>query len=117
MRHYYRIETSSFIGAQSQNNPAITCESMNTALDKLTEIGNEWRDKLNAPLMREIGGRCELRLLRSESITGLFGDEIIRTVRIDRPLHSPSARVIVWDENETIVSDSWKEADNANANR
>lgn len=48
---------------------AITCESLNTALDKLTEIGNEWRDKLNAPLMREIGGRCELTLLRTESMT------------------------------------------------
>lgn len=108
MGHYYRIETSSFVGAQSQNEPAITCESLNTALDKLTEIGNGWRNRLDGPIMREIGGRCELRLFQSESITGLFGDEIIRTVRIDRPLHSPSVRVVVWDENDTIVSDSWK---------
>lgn len=108
MRHYYRIEVSSFVGAQSQNEPAIACESLNTALDKLTELGNEYRSRLNNPMMREIGGRCELTLLRTESITGLFGGEIIRTVRIDRPLHSPSVRVVVWDENDTIVSDSWK---------
>lgn len=57
MRHYYRIEVSSLVGAQLQDDPAITCESMNAAIDKLTEIGNKWRDKLNAPLMREIGGR------------------------------------------------------------
>lgn len=108
MGHYYRIEVSSFVGAQSQDEPAITCESMNAALDKLTELGNEYRSRLNNPMMREIGGRCELTLLRTESITGLFGGEIIRTVRIDRPLHSPSVRVVVWDENDTIVSDSWK---------
>ena len=114
MRHYYRIETSTFAPTK-MSVPAVTCESENAALDKLTEIGNEWRDKLNAPLMREIGGRCELTLLRTESITGLFGCEIIRTVRIDRPLHSPSARVVVWDEDGTIVSDSWKEDGHGNA--
>ena len=108
MRHYYRIEVSSFVGAQQQNEPAITCESMNAALDKLTEIGNEYRERLDNPMMRNVGGRCELTLLRTESITGLFGGEIIRTVRIDRPLHSPSERVVVWDEDGTIVSDSWK---------
>ena len=75
----------------------------------MTEIGNEYRNRLDNPMMREIVGRCELFLQRTESITGLFGNEIIRTVRIDRPLHSPSARVVVWDENGTIVSDSWKE--------
>ena len=109
MRHYYRIEVSSLVGAQLQDDPAITCESMNAAIDKLTEIENEYRNRLDNPMMREIGGRCELTLQRTESITGLFGGEIIRTVRIDRPLHSPSARVVVWDEDGTIVSDSWKE--------
>ena len=109
MRHYYKIEVSSSIGAQSQDEPAITCESMNAALGKLTELGNEYRNRLDNSMMREIGGRCELTLLRTKSITGLFGGEIIRTVRIDRPLHSPSARVVVWDEDGTIVSDSWKE--------
>ena len=108
MRHYYRIETSVFAPTE-MSVTAVTCASMSAALDRLTEIGNGWRNKLNAPLMGNIGGRCELRLFQSESITGLFGDEIIRTVRIDRPLHSPSARVVVWDENDTIVSDSWKE--------
>ena len=108
MRHYYRIEVSSFVGAQSQDEPTITCESLNTALDKLTEIANEYRERLDNPMMRNVGGRCELFLQRTESITGLFGNEIIRTVRIDRPLHSPSARVVVWDEDGTIVSDSWK---------
>lgn len=114
MRHYYRIEVASFVGAQLQDEPDITCESMNAALDKLTEIANEYRNRLNNPMMREIGGQCELVLLRTESITGLFGGEVIRTVRIDRPLHSPSARVVVWDEFGTIVSDSWKEDGNGN---
>ncbi len=56
MRHYYRIETSAFAPTE-MSVPAVTCESENAALDKMTEIGNKWRDKLNAPLMREIGGR------------------------------------------------------------
>lgn len=56
MRHYYRIETSTFAPTK-MSVPAVTCESENAALDKMTEIGNKWRDKLNAPLMREIGGR------------------------------------------------------------
>ena len=112
MRHYYRIEVSTFVGAKQQDEPAITCESMNTALDKLTEIANEYRERLDNPMMRNVGGRCELFLQRTESITGLFGGETIRTVRIDRPLHSPSARVVVWDEDGIIVSDSWKGDEN-----
>lgn len=104
---FYRLDITAHIGAQSQDEPALTCESLNTALDKLTEIGNGWRARLDAPMMREIGGRAEIFLSQTDSPTGLFGGSPVRTVRIDRPLHSPSARLVVWDETGAIVSDSW----------
>ena len=108
MRKFYRLDITAHIGAQSQDEPALTCESLDTALDKLTEIGEAWRAKLGSPYMREIGWRAEIFLTQTDSPTGLFGGSPVRTVRIDRPLHSPSARVVVWDETCAIVSDSWR---------
>lgn len=106
---YYRIDISASVGGEVKNEPAITCGSKKAAFDKLNEYTDEWRERLNAPMMRNVGGRCELFLQKTETITGLDGGNIIRTVRIDRPLHSPNARVVVWNENDTIVSDSWKQ--------
>lgn len=106
---YYRIDISAFIGGEVKHEPAITCETRESAFDKLNEYTDEWRERLNAPMMRNVGGRCELFLQKTGTMTGLDGGSIIRTVRIDRPMHSPNARVVVWDDNNTIVSDSWKQ--------
>lgn len=106
---YYRIDISASVGGEAKNEPAITCETRESAFDKLNDLAYEWRERLNDPMMRNVGGRCELFLQKTGTITGLDGGNIIRTVRIDRPIHSPSARVVVWDDNDTIVSDSWKQ--------
>ena len=87
----FRLTTTRTIGGNATSSPAVTADSESRARQAFEDAIEAAEQELNAPMMRHVGGRVEIFL---EHCEGLFdGGDDIAWARIDRPLHSPTARI------------------------
>ena len=88
----WSISESKEIGGEAMPIPIMSFESLEAALAQFERCVEAAIAELDAPFMRDIGGRTELYLEACDNILGIGGD-VIRSVAIKRPLHSPHAMV------------------------
>lgn len=93
----YRIEVVKDIGGNVVNMPVITTENLENAECSFEDIILDEFNELNHEMMRNVGGRSEIYLYKSDNI--LHDGDVIKHVTVKRPLHSPSASVFRLGED------------------